>query len=531
VIPGKQYTPEVLLRVAWRRKWFILLPAVLIATTASVVTYRLPNRYRSETLILVVPQRVPETYVRSTVTTRIEDRLQSISQQILSRTRLEKIIQDFNLYADRRNEDILENIVEAMRKDIRVDIVKGDAFSVGFTASDPRTAMRVTERLSSLFIDESLHDRERLAEGTNEFLESQLQDARRQLILNEKKLEDYRRRHDGELPNQHEANLQGMHNTEMQLQTLSDSINRDRDRRLLVERSTVDASIPLPAPPTQFTTVPRGSGGAATSGGTGGGDDQAGTAAERLQAGEAALGALQLRLKPEHPDVVRMKRAVAELRKRAEAESAATQPLTSSGETIPPAETQRRSRLSEAKAELENVDRQIAAKLVEEKRLRGVMAEYQKRLEATPTRESELTELMRDYDTLQQSYRSLLTKKEDSQIAANLERRQIGEQFKILDPARLPERPFSPDRPRFYLMGLAAALGVGLGLAALMEYFDRSMRSEEDVRVALNLSVLATIPVIAGASVTNGSRRAIAISVTVGAAVVGAVALAWRLLR
>ena len=171
MIPGKQYTPEILLDVLSRRKWLIVIPTVTLALATAVVTYYLPNKYQSDTLILVVPQRVPESYVRSTVTTRIETRLQSISQQILSRTRLERIIQDFNLYADRRKTDIMEDIVEAMRKDIKVDIVKGDAFRVTFTGDDPRTTMRVTERLASFFIDESLRDREVLADGTNQFLE------------------------------------------------------------------------------------------------------------------------------------------------------------------------------------------------------------------------------------------------------------------------------------------------------------------------------------------------------------------------
>src|SRR6266436_7235278 len=160
MIPGKQYTPELLMQIAGRYKWRIILPFVLIAATASVVTHYWPNEYRSDTLILVVPQRVPENYVRSTVTTRIEDRLQSISQQILSRTRLEKIVQDFNLYPERRQSEVMEDIVDRMRQDISIDIVKGDAFRVSYSAAQPVTAMKVTERLASLFIDESLRDRE-----------------------------------------------------------------------------------------------------------------------------------------------------------------------------------------------------------------------------------------------------------------------------------------------------------------------------------------------------------------------------------
>jgi len=174
VIPGKTYTPEDIVRIAWRRKWWAVLPAIAVAAGVAGWARTLPNLYHSETLILVVPQRVPESYVRSTVTTRIEDRLQSITQQILSRTRLERIVQDFNLYAEERRTAIMEDIVERMRREIEVQVVKGDAFRVGFTSSDARTAMRVTERLASLFIEENLRDREVLAEGTNQFLEAQL---------------------------------------------------------------------------------------------------------------------------------------------------------------------------------------------------------------------------------------------------------------------------------------------------------------------------------------------------------------------
>ena len=141
----------------------------------------------------MVPQQVPESYVRSTITSKIEDRLQSISQQILSRTRLERIIQDFNLYERERQVGIMEDVVQRMRsRDIRVDTLKGDAFRIAFIGDNPVTVMRVTDRLASHFIDENLRDREILAQGTSQFLTVQLEDARRRLIEQEKKLEEYR---------------------------------------------------------------------------------------------------------------------------------------------------------------------------------------------------------------------------------------------------------------------------------------------------------------------------------------------------
>jgi polysaccharide chain length determinant protein (PEP-CTERM system associated) len=519
MIPGKHYTPEIILGIAWRRKWLIAVPAVLIAAIACVVTHYLPNRYHSDSLILVVPQRVPESYVRSAVTTRIDDRLQAISQQILSRTRLESIIQEFNLYADRRKIDLMEDIVERMRKDIDVDIVKGDAFRVGFTADDPRVAMRVTERVAAFFIDESLKDREMLADNTNQFLESQLEEARRKLVEEEKQLEEYRRKHDGQLPTQLDANMQGLHNTEMQLQALVDSLNRDRDRRMALEQQIADASM------AGSSDVPAARPlGAVT-------DDSApvGTAADQLRAAQALLQGLLLRLKPQHPDVLRQKRIVAELQRRADAEAGAAP--VSTAPRLTPAELMRQNRLRDAKAEKATIDRQINAKNAEEGRLRGVLASYQQRIEAAPAREAELSELTRDYDTFQQNYRSLLVKKQDSQISANLERRQIGEQFKILDPARLPEKPSSPDRPKLYAIGILAALAIGLACAAVAEYRDRTLRSEEDVKLVLNLFVLATVPVLEPARPSGRGRRVLAGSMTAIVGLAGVGALAWKLLR
>ena len=233
-----------------------------------------------------------------------------------------------------------------------------------------------------------------------------------------------------------------------------------------------------------------------------------------------------MRLKPEHPDVLRQKRIVAELQRRADAEAG-----TSVVSPLTPAETMRQSRLRETKAEIDALDRQIVAKTAEEQRLRGVLAGYQQRIEAAPAREAELSELTRDYETLQQNYRSLLGKKQESQIAANLERRQIGEQFKILDQARLPEKPYSPDRPKLYVISIVSALAIGFACAAFAEYRDRTLRSEEDVKLILNLFVLATVPLVQPTPSSVRARRVLAGSAAAVVALASAGALAWQLLR
>ena len=479
MLPGKKYTPEDVLRIGWRRRWLIAIPFVIITIVSTLVVHYLPDEFRSDTLILVVPQQVPESYVKSTVTARIEDRLQAISQQILSRTRLERIIQDFNLYAKERRTGIMEDIVENMRKSIDVQVVKGDAFRVSFTSDNPRTAMQVTERLASLFIDESLRDREVLAEGTNQFLDAQLEDARRQLVEHEKKVEEYRKKYDGELPDQEQSNLQQIQSSEMQLQNVTEALSRDRDQAVILDRQITDLT----------TDASASAAAAAQSGGAGGPT----TTAQALQLARAQLQQLQLHLKPEHPDVIHMKRVIADLEKKAETE-ALNAPASDGTVVASPADRARLQRLSELRLERERVALSIGNREGEQKRLQGVIAAYQARVAAAPTREAELVGLTRDYDTLQKSYAALLAKSQDSQIAANLERRQIGEQFKILDAARLPEKPISPNRPLLYSVGALVGLAFGVGLVALLEYRDTSLKTEFDVAATLRLPVLGAVP-------------------------------------
>jgi polysaccharide chain length determinant protein (PEP-CTERM system associated) len=516
VLPGKKYQPEDFLEIAARRKWFIFLPFVLIATATAVVAVFLPNKYRAETSMLVVPQSVSEAYVRSTVTTKMEDRLRTISQQILSRARLEQVIQDFNLYPTYRRTETMEDVVERMRKDVTVDPVRGDAFWVAYVSNDPRLAMKVAERLGSMFIEENLKDREVLAEGTDQFLEAQLDDSRRRLIEHEKKLEAYRQKYSGELPSQLASNIQVIQNTQMQLQSLTESLSRDRDRRAVLQRSLTE----LQAPAAPQASAPAVSGELVTLTSVG--------ASAQVDEAKKALVAMQTRLKPAHPDILAMKRLISDLEKKAAAEVAGG---TAQAASASPAQLALQARVHQAQSDLENLDEEIARKQADELRLHSVVSEYQRRAEAVPTRESDLVELMRDYNTLQEIYSKLLAKKEDSKIAANLERRQIGEQFKILDPARLPEQPFSPKRLQIDLLGALFGLAAGIGLALLMEYRDSSFRLEHDVVTCLGLPVLAIIPrVITIAERKTLSRRRLAAAIATAATVVlGMATVIWRL--
>jgi len=502
MIPGRRYTPEDVLKIALRYKWLIIAPVIVTSLAALALQFYLPNKYRSETVILVVPQRVPESYVRSTVTSRIEDRLQSIRQQILSRTRLERIILEFDLYQDNRRVTVMEDVVAYMRRQVNVDMVRGDAFVVSFISEDPAIAQKVTERLASLVMEENLRDRGVVAEETNQFLETQLVEARTRLVEQEKKLEGYRRAHMGQLPTQAEANMQAVNTLQAQAQGLLDSIARDRDRLFIVERELSDmpARIEAGAIPVQSPATPQAT--------DGDGLPAAGSASERLVAARAQLRAFETRLKPEHPDIIRMKSIIRDLETKAAEERKAQAKAGNETVTAPPL-SQAAIREAQLRDERAALNRQITQKEGQINDVRARIGMYQARLDATPTRESELIALTRDYETLKNVYTDLLKKREDSKVASNLEQRQIGEQFKILDPANRPQLPFSPNRRMIAAAGVAGGLGLGIALVILLELRDKTFRSDIDVQQALGLPVLAMIPHMVNTEERTKRRRLI----------------------
>jgi polysaccharide chain length determinant protein (PEP-CTERM system associated) len=500
VLPGKSYTAEEIARVVLNHWWLVVVPLVLGTVIGGLVYVRLPAQYESETLIMVIPQRIPDSYVKPTVTANVEDRLRSISEQILSRSRLERIIQDLDLYRDRRRAGLpMEDLVQRMRTDIEVKLEgRESSFRVTYRSADPKIAQQVTEQLAALYIQENLRDREKLAENTSRFLESQLEDAKRRLIEQEKKLESYRRRYAGQLPSQLAGNLQSLQSAQMQVQALGESMNRARERRLLVERQIVDAQT-LPVDVAAQTTMADSAFGPLPM-----------SAEQQLETARAQLEDFKLRYTSDHPDVLAAEQTVRELQAKALHE-AQRPPQPTLVKSPSPAEIARQKRLRDLQAEMDVIDRQLATAGTEEGQLKATMADYRTKIDVLPTRESELVELTRDYSTLQQTYSSLLQKREDSKLAANLERREIGEQFKILDPASLPERPNNQkQRLAVLLGGPLSGLALGLLLVAFLEYRDSSFKNEQDVFCALSLPVLGLIPVMdpdSDGRVSRGRKR------------------------
>jgi polysaccharide chain length determinant protein (PEP-CTERM system associated) len=527
MLPGKSYAFDDYVRMAWKRKWWFLVPTVVIGAATYIWSARLPDRYYSETVVLIVPQTVPSAYVRTTITAGIAQRLTAIRQQLLSRTRLERLIEEFNLYEREREVMLMEDVVGLMRRHVTIEVPvvrrsRPDdpvSFTVGFEAGQPRTAMLIADRLASLLVQENIQDREVQVDSTNQFLQTQMEEARRRLLEHDEKLETFRRVNAGRLPTQAQSNFQLLQSTQVQIQANADAALRDREQLAQLEKD-IEAAVSTPVPAAILAI-------------DGGKLAPPGTIAQQLEGARAALTALELRLRPDHPDVGRARRQVADLEVKAEQEAREAAEAAASGTFGSRAPTREQlatlKRVSEMRAEVAQIQARLEQRKREEERLRRALGDYTTRLEAAPGLESELSELMRDYQTIQEQYTTLLRRSEESKMAVSLERRQVGEQFRVIDSARLPERPSSPNRVRINLMGLLGGLALGLAWAALLEYRDTTLKTDEDVVASLSLPVLAVIP----AMLTSGDRqrrkrrRTLAIAGAV-ASVATLAALAWR---
>jgi polysaccharide chain length determinant protein (PEP-CTERM system associated) len=468
VQPMKQRRPSDLMDywdIFLRRRWSILLTFVLITGTTLGVTLKLPKIYRSETLILVEPQELPPEYVKPTVGTDITDPLATIRQQILSRTRLQRIIDQFGLYGDQREHCTQEEIVELMRKDINIETILGGRFGervgaikIFYQGRNPVLVQQVNRQIASLFIEDNLQVREQQAEGTTEFITSELEKARQDLETQEKRLEDFKARANGTLPEQQTANLQAAGQLQLSLQVNLDALARAQERKSYLEsllnavakRGTVPPESPLKA---------------------------------QLDARRAELAAAERLYKPEHPDVARLRSQVKALEKQVE----------QSDKEEPTAASDSPDQLHDQIAALDKEIKEYTRRQSEiEKKIKVLEA----RVEVLPSVEQELSEINRDYEISKANYQSLLKKKNDSAMAAELERRAKGKPFRIVDPASYPEKPYRPNVMVLGALGGFAGILCGCAVGMFLEYKDPSIYSEKDAALHLPLPVLASLPLI-----------------------------------
>lgn len=477
--------PEKIVEIILRRRWLLIIPFCLSIAAGIYFALTLPKRFEASTMILVQPQRVPSNYVRSIVSAGIESRISTISQQIMSRTNLEKIIAEFRIFSEPEHEKMfMEDKIESMRKRINVKVSRirsgADAFSISYRDRDPQRVMRVANTLATYFIDENLRVREAQAIGTSSFLDDELKTMRKRLVELEVRLKDFRRAHMGTLPEQLDTNLRILDRLQQQLAEKQKNLRELKNTSSEMERQisetsslSKDKSMLQWEEPITF-------------------DDEKSSKIEQMK---KMLEDLSTSYTEKHPDVLRLKKKIKtiedQLNKENESQPFAdkTPEEPSSDQTgleyFDPAELQ--------KAQYNALVKEINLLEFEVSKLKKEIALYQKRIEETPKSEQALLEIKRDYSNMHDSYNSLLQRKLEAEISVNMEKKQKGEQFQVLDPARVPEKPVEPDMKRLFILYVLAGLGIGAGLAFVLEYLDTSFRDPKEIETAIGLPTLAMV--------------------------------------
>ncbi|HVN04497.1 MAG TPA: hypothetical protein VMT86_08780 [Bryobacteraceae bacterium] len=450
----------------WKSKLLAGLVWISLCLLSAAVIYSLPATYKAEAVILVDGQKVPERYVASTANADIQDRLAAISQRILSSSRLETIINTYHLYDREKAHLPLEEIIDLMRKDTKITLEHGGSqehtgsFRISYEGRDPAVVAEVANQIGNLFIEENLRTREKHAEGTSAFIEEQLQQARKTLHALELQVADYKLKHKGELPEQESSLASAIARLQIELQANQDAINRAEESKALLQNSLSTAESTARV---LERTQARGPAVNASSGG-----DARKTAA----ALQAELDALRLRYTEDHPDVQRLEQLLAQAR-RTEKAAAAT-PANKALDPPAPDLLQQRERIASLETEAKLAVHELEFRKAERRDILAKIAALQARIDTLPVREQELTALSRDYETAKANYQSLLDKRIAADMATDLEHRQQGERFTMIDPAQPPAKPFSPDRPQ--LLWLAVTLSLFGALAAgLAREFKRNV--------------------------------------------------------
>ena len=481
------------LGVVRRRHLHFLIPVFLGWVVVWGSSWVLAPVYRSGTLILVEQPTMPKDYVTPNVNDDLQDRLRSITQQILSRTRLLHIIDQLNLYANQRGHLTPDEKVEVMRKQIEIELVRDaqnrvSSFNVYYSAHDPRVAQQVTSELTNLFISENLEVRQQQSEDTTKFLESQLETARQTLSDQEEKIRVFKGQHVGELPAQVGSNLQILAGLQSQLQTEEDALNTAKQQRVYLE-TLVNQYRSLQGTPK-----------------TAGGSIAVGLPAidEELDKLKAQLADLSSHYTDRHPDVRKVKQQIADAEKTRDGiiadlkakKSAPADPDAATANPDPSTVTDASSPMVQLQGQLQSNRAEIANREHAVVDLKTKVVDYQARLNQEPVREQQLSDLTRGYEQSKANYDGLLKKKNESAMATSMELLQQGERFRIIDPPSLPVKPDFPNRLKFCGIGLGLGLALGVVVAGAFEMMDDRVYDEKELQKLLPVAVISEIPAL-----------------------------------
>lgn len=480
----KQLTLQDYLGIARRRKWLLIFPPIVFATIAFAASFFLSPKYTSTTLVLVEEQKVAETLVKPAVTEDLNERLLTMKEQILSRSRLEPVMQKFGLYKDELNKRPKEDLLDQMRSNIQVNPIHGDkegsttGFYISFTADNPKLAQDVCAEITSLFMEQNLKLREERAVGTTDFFVSQLEQSKRSLDEQDAKLASFQRKYMGQLPGEETVNMNMLTSLRTQLDSVTQALNRAQQDELYTESLLAQETARLQPAQGAAGVLP------------------AAQVDEQLKKLKETLAYLEARYTPEHPDVIKTKQMIANLEKSLQEGAAQAKKETVAQPKTTDVESTSSPQIQQLRNNIHVLDQTIREKSSEQARLQQAIKQYEGRIELTPAVNEQYKQLTRDYQTAQALYDDLLKKKSQSEMSTDLERRQQGEQFRVVDPANLPEKPSFPNKMQFSGVGFLIGLCVGGGLSFLLEVSQQAIRNESDVEFYLKLPVIVSIPLI-----------------------------------
>ena len=477
----RELTFEDYLAIVRRRRRLIIIPTILAAIGGYGLSLYLPKQYNSHTAILVEQPMVPDSYVRPVVSEDLNQRLASMKEQILSSTRLQHLVDQFSLYRSDVMRVPPEELVERLRKSITVkpmDPMAGTrspelpGFSVDVTMGEARLAQQICNQITSMFMEQNVHVRQEQAENTTQFLAKQLEEAKLKLDDQDARLAAFQSRHIGELPEDEKANLTLLANMNPRVEAATQALNlaqQDKaftesllSQHLTASESSKESEDPL-------------------------------TPEQQIQKLQNQLHLLQGHYTENHPDILKLKHDIAALQEKLKDPSAQAQP-NSENERESQVATNEPPEKRQLRARLRQIDLTISQRALEREGLQRQIKILESKIQSSPMIQQEFKALTRDYQTALDFYNDLLKKRNESQMATELERRQQGEQFRVLDPPSLPQKPSFPNRLLFGLGGLGVGLVLGLGMAQIFELLGKSMWTKGDIEFYLQVPTLALIP-------------------------------------
>jgi polysaccharide chain length determinant protein (PEP-CTERM system associated) len=480
MVRNGQIAPEDAKR-ALRRYWWILpITIVGCGAIAMLLAMVLPKKYTSQTLILVQQPTVPSDIVKPVVTEDLNHRLASMQEQILSRTRLEPIIEKFGLYPEVSGKVHIEDLVERLRASVVVTPLVSmpgtqnqslPGFRVNVTFNDPQLAQQICTEITSMFMEQNAHALEQQAARTTSFLSQQLDEAKAKLNEHDAKLAQFKRQYLGSLPEEEQTNLSLLMGMNSQLEANTQALSRAQQDKVFNESLFNQQQANLEAAQKQPRHDPE-------------------TLEQQLDALQDQLKALQAHYTTEHPDVIKIKNSIEELKKRM-AEEPKIDPAASENAQTSKSEP---PQMQQLRAKLRQDELNIADLTKRQAQIQNQIGVLQTRVQASPVVEQQLKEMTRNYQSALEFFNELLKKRDNSAMATDLQHQQEGEQFRVLDPPSLPDKPSFPQKPYFLGGGLGAGLALGVGILALIAISDTSIYTERDVELCLKLPVVGLIP-------------------------------------